>query len=117
MRCSIRTRSFSRARRPASSSGATSAELLGEENLVTLDMGGTSTDISVIQDGVIAQTRQGTIAGQQIGTPMTEIQTIGAGGGTIAWIGHRRAAEGVGRRAPAQIQGPPATAAAASRRR
>lgn len=61
--------------------------LIENENLVTLDMGGTSTDISVIQDGIVAQTREGSMAGQQIGTPMTEIQTIGAGGGTIAWIG------------------------------
>jgi N-methylhydantoinase A len=61
--------------------------VVGEQNLVTLDMGGTSTDISVIEGGMITQTRQGKIAGQDIGTPMTEIHTIGAGGGTIAWIG------------------------------
>ena len=61
--------------------------LLGRLDLVTLDMGGTSTDISVIQNGEIGQTREGKIAGQEIGTPMTEIHTIGAGGGTIAWIG------------------------------
>lgn len=61
--------------------------LVDEQDLVTLDMGGTSTDISVIQNGAVAQTREGRIAGQEIGSPMTELHTIGAGGGTIAWIG------------------------------
>jgi N-methylhydantoinase A len=61
--------------------------LLGRLDLITLDMGGTSTDISVIRDGEIGHTREGKIAGQEIGTPMTEIHALGAGGGTIAWIG------------------------------
>jgi N-methylhydantoinase A len=61
--------------------------LIEEQDVVTFDMGGTSTDISIIKDGAIAQTREGKIAGQEIGSPMTEIHTIGAGGGTIAWIG------------------------------
>jgi N-methylhydantoinase A len=61
--------------------------LLDRLDLVTLDMGGTSTDISVILNGEIAHTRQGKIAGQEIGTLMTEIHALGAGGGTIAWIG------------------------------
>ena len=60
---------------------------LGRGDLVTLDMGGTSTDISVIRESVIGHTREGKIAGQEIGTPMTEIHTIGAGGGTVAWVG------------------------------
>jgi N-methylhydantoinase A len=50
-------------------------------------MGGTSTDISVIVDGRVLETTQGTIAGQDIGTPMLNVRTLGAGGGTVAWIG------------------------------
>lgn len=61
--------------------------LIGERNLVTLDMGGTSTDISTIVNGDYVETREGSINGQDIGTPMIEIQTFAAGGGTIAWIG------------------------------
>ena len=65
-----------------------SAALLGRLDLVTLDMGGTSTDISVIRNGEIgADARGEDRRRQEIGTPMTEIHTIGAGGGTIAWIG------------------------------
>ena len=50
-------------------------------------MGGTSTDISVIADGRVLETTEGEIAGQDIGTPMLQVRTLGAGGGTIASIG------------------------------
>ena len=56
-------------------------------NVVTFDMGGTSTDISVIADGRVLETTEGEIAGQDIGTPMLRVRTLGAGGGTIAAIG------------------------------
>jgi N-methylhydantoinase A len=67
--------------------GAWMGELTGEHNVVTFDMGGTSTDISVMPEDRFQETRQGRIAGQDIGTPMIQIRTLGAGGGTIAWIG------------------------------
>jgi N-methylhydantoinase A len=50
-------------------------------------MGGTSTDVCVIRDGEAAQTREGAIDRQQIGTPMVEIHTLGTGGGTIGKLG------------------------------
>ena len=50
-------------------------------------MGGTSTDISVIAGGSVLETTEGKIAGQDIGTPMLKVRTLGAGGGTIAAIG------------------------------
>jgi N-methylhydantoinase A len=56
-------------------------------HLITLDIGGTSTDISVIVGGRVLETSEGTIAGQDIASPMLKIRTLGAGGGTIAWIG------------------------------
>lgn len=60
---------------------------LGEKNVVSFDIGGTSTDIAVMPDGRYRESRQGRISGQDIGTPMIQIHTLGAGGGTIAWIG------------------------------
>jgi N-methylhydantoinase A len=63
------------------------SERRGQPDLVTLDMGGTSTDVCVIRDGKASQTREGDIDRQQIGTPMIEIHTLGTGGGTIGWIG------------------------------
>ena len=50
-------------------------------------MGGTSADIGVIVDGQILEGSENQIAGNDIGTPMLEIRTLGAGGGTLASIG------------------------------
>jgi N-methylhydantoinase A len=60
---------------------------IGEPNVVTFDMGGTSTDISVLVKGQHQESRDGKISQQDVGTPMIHINTLGAGGGTIAWIG------------------------------
>jgi N-methylhydantoinase A len=67
--------------------GAALARGTGRRNFVTLDIGGTSTDISVIADARATETSSGRIAGQDIGTPMLAVHTLGAGGGTVAWIG------------------------------
>jgi N-methylhydantoinase A len=67
--------------------GTALAELARRSHVVTFDMGGTSTDISVIADGRVLETTEGEIAGQDIGTPMLKVRTLGAGGGTIAAIG------------------------------
>ncbi len=53
--------------------------------LITFDMGGTSTDIALI-DGEVQLTSEGRIAGLPIAIPMADIHTIGAGGGSIASI-------------------------------
>ena len=63
------------------------ARTTGRGEIVTLDMGGTSTDIAMIVRGHADETNEGRIAGQDIGTPMLQVRTLGAGGGTIAWIG------------------------------
>jgi N-methylhydantoinase A len=63
------------------------AELVGIDNLVTLDMGGTSTDVSAILSGRESFTTAFEIEwGLPIQIPMIDIRTIGAGGGSIAWI-------------------------------
>lgn len=56
----------------------------GLENAVGMDMGGTSTDICVLQNGRIEETAGGDVAGLPVRLPMIEIHTIGAGGGSIA---------------------------------
>ncbi len=59
----------------------------GFENVITCDMGGTSFDISVVADGKAALASQTSVDfGLVIRSPMIEITTIGAGGGSIAWI-------------------------------
>jgi N-methylhydantoinase A len=56
-------------------------------HVLTFDMGGTSTDIGVIVEGRVDEAAGGRIAGQDVGTPMLKVRTLGAGGGTIARIG------------------------------
>ncbi len=58
---------------------------VGYERLLTFDMGGTSTDVSMINQK-FNLTSQGRVADLPIAVPMLDIHTIGAGGGSIAWI-------------------------------
>jgi len=57
----------------------------GRERLLTFDMGGTSTDVALI-DGEPRLTREGRIGRWPVAVPMVEMHTIGAGGGSIAWL-------------------------------
>jgi len=59
--------------------------LCGQYRLLTFDMGGTSTDVALI-DGRIPLTSHGRIAGYPVAIPMVDIHTIGAGGGSIAYV-------------------------------
>jgi N-methylhydantoinase A len=59
---------------------------LGMRNLVGMDMGGTSFDVVVVQDGACGMATEGGIDGLPVRLPMIELRTIGTGGGSIAWI-------------------------------
>jgi N-methylhydantoinase A len=61
------------------------AELAGEPNVLCFDMGGTSCDVCLIEGGVVTETAERTIAGRPLSLPALDIQTVGAGGGSIAW--------------------------------
>ena len=67
--------------------GLAAAQYLGEQTginkILTFDMGGTSTDVSLI-DGGISLTSEGRVAGYPVAIPMVNMHTIGAGGGSIA---------------------------------
>lgn len=62
------------------------AKLAGFENIVTLDAGGTSTDLSLIERGVPHLTNAGSVGPFPVRIPMIDIETIGTGGGSIAWV-------------------------------
>ncbi|MBT6137558.1 MAG: hydantoinase/oxoprolinase family protein, partial [Rhodospirillaceae bacterium] len=62
------------------------AKLIGAGNLIPFDMGGTSSDISLIVDGEPALSANRGIAGQRIALPSLDIVSIGAGGGSIAHV-------------------------------
>ena len=67
--------------------GAALARNAGFDNLITCDLGGTSFDVSVIAAGTVSVAAQTTVDfGLVIRTPMVEITTIGAGGGSIASV-------------------------------
>jgi N-methylhydantoinase A len=57
----------------------------GIERLLTFDMGGTSTDVALV-DGAPRLTTEGRIAGWPVAVPMVDMHTIGAGGGSIARV-------------------------------
>ena len=58
----------------------------GRGNLITFDMGGTSTDVSLVQDGKAALAAETQVDGLPIRTPVLDIVTVGAGGGSLVWI-------------------------------
>lgn len=66
--------------------GAHFAGLVGADAVITMDVGGTSTDISLIRNGRPETTRQARIGQIPIRLPTIDINAIGAGGGSIAWI-------------------------------
>ncbi len=59
---------------------------IGARNLITYDMGGTSTDVCLIEALNVPMTSEQFIAGLPVRTPQIEINSVGAGGGSIAWI-------------------------------
>jgi N-methylhydantoinase A len=61
------------------------AGITGENRLMTFDMGGTSTDVALF-DGRIGLTTEGSIGPWPVAVPMVDMHTIGAGGGSLAWI-------------------------------
>ncbi len=62
------------------------ARLLGESNLITFDMGGTSTDIALLEGGEPHLTNDKAVGGSRVALPSIDIHTLGAGGGSIARV-------------------------------
>ena len=60
--------------------------LINEKDLITVDIGGTSTDISLVVDGRFEASDEKTISGYPVRIPSIDISTIGAGGGSIGWV-------------------------------
>ncbi|MEZ5490034.1 MAG: hydantoinase/oxoprolinase family protein [Gammaproteobacteria bacterium] len=58
---------------------------LGQSRFISFDMGGTSTDVALL-DGELKTTSEGQIAGYPVSVPMVDMHTIGAGGGSVAFL-------------------------------
>jgi len=69
--------------------GAVGAGLLarvsGDGNALGFDMGGTSCDVCVVEDGAVRRTDSRVIGGRTIQLPMVDVHTVGAGGGSVGW--------------------------------
>ena len=80
-------------------------EASGERDLLCFDMGGTSCDVCLIDGGVVAETAERILAGRALALPALDIHTVGAGGGSIAWLDPGGALR-VGPRSAGALPGP-----------
>jgi len=81
------------------------AKQMGEPNLIVTDMGGTSFDVSVVRDGSLDLRDVSMLERLEIALPMVYVDTIGAGGGSIAWIDEAGGLQ-VGPRSAGAVPGP-----------
>ena len=68
------------------SAAAAVGAAIGRPTLITMDMGGTSCDVGLVLGGVPAKVLETRIAGYPVRLPMVDVHSIGAGGGSLAWI-------------------------------
>lgn len=61
-------------------------DLLDFDNIITADVGGTSFDVGLVADGAWIVAREPVVARYHVGFPMIDVESVGAGGGSIAWI-------------------------------
>jgi N-methylhydantoinase A len=81
------------------------AGALGHQDVLTLDMGGTSSDISLVRDGKVDLVKDIDIGRYRVGTPLVNVISIGAGGGSIAGI-DRQGLLSVGPQSAEAVPGP-----------
>jgi N-methylhydantoinase A len=89
----------------------------GFPNLLTVDVGGTSTDVALIQNGEPRLRRETTVGDVTVRASSVDIRTVGAGGGSIAHVPELTKALRVGPQSPAPIRARRRTTAAAPSRR
>jgi N-methylhydantoinase A len=80
----------------------------GFENLLTFDMGGTSTDVALIQNGVAESRRETRVADVTVRASSIDVRTVGAGGGSIAYVPELTLALRVGPQSAGAVPGPAA---------
>lgn len=83
------------------------ADRLGHKNVISTDVGGTTYDVAIIEEGRVLERSQTEIAGRPILGSLIDVISIGAGGGSIAWLDHRNGLQ-VGPRSAGATPGPAA---------
>lgn len=81
-------------------------ELLGHDNVLTTDVGGTSFDVSVIRQGEYMYSREPVISQWHVSFPIIDVVAIGAGGGSIAWVDQATGILHVGPQSAGSFPGP-----------
>jgi N-methylhydantoinase A len=84
------------------------AKQAGYENMLTFDMGGTSTDVALIQDGVAKTRRETRVADVTVRASSVDVRSVGAGGGSIAYVPELTKALRVGPQSAGAEPGPAA---------
>ena len=84
------------------------ARRAGHENILTFDMGGTSTDVALIESGVARTRRETRVANVTVRAPSIDVRTVGAGGGSIAYVPELTKALRVGPQSAGADPGPAA---------
>ena len=94
---------------PAAGVAATArlARRFGLDRVVSLDMGGTSTDVCLLRDGVPATARDRRLGGHVVRLPAIAVESIGAGGGSVVWVDDVGALR-IGPRSAGAVPGPAA---------
>jgi N-methylhydantoinase A len=80
----------------------------GYDNILTFDMGGTSTDVALIQNGKAQVRRETIVADVRVRAPSVDVRTVGAGGGSIAFVPDLTKALRVGPQSAGAVPGPAA---------
>lgn len=78
---------------------------LGYKNVICTDVGGTTYDVAIIENGRILERSQTEVAGRAVLGSMIDVMSVGAGGGSIAWLDHRNALQ-VGPKSAGATPGP-----------
>ena len=81
-------------------------QLLGYRNIIATDMGGTTFDVGLVHDGLPLRTTTTIVHQYEFYVPAIDIKSIGAGGGSIAWLDAERQALSVGPRSAGAMPGP-----------
>ncbi|KAJ7487787.1 Hydantoinase/oxoprolinase-domain-containing protein [Mycena latifolia] len=84
------------------------AQKTNYKNLLTFDMGGTSTDVCLIQNGIPSLRRETTVGDLTVRAPSVDVRTVGAGGGSVAHVPQVTKALRVGPESSGAIPGPAA---------
>jgi N-methylhydantoinase A len=82
------------------------AERLGVENVIATDMGGTSFDVGLVVDGQPVRTPHNVIGQYEYSLPVVDVQSIGSGGGSVAWVEDATGALHVGPESAGSQPGP-----------